>query len=68
MLDNEVNQNEQVKVARRMMGNISEGLSSLAAMPLESSSVMSEMPHCPKGGVIVKVIYLQAKLIIIFRF
>lgn len=58
MLDNEVNQNEQVKVARRvMMGNISEGISSLASMPLESSSVMSEMPHCPKGGVVVKVCY-----------
>ncbi|XP_045174241.1 uncharacterized protein LOC123535595 [Mercenaria mercenaria] len=58
MLDNEVNKNEQVQVARRvMLGNVSEGISSLSAMPLESSSVMSEMPRCPKGGVIVKVCY-----------
>jgi hypothetical protein len=60
MLDNEVNKNEQVQVARRMMmGNVSEaGISSLSAMPMESSSVMSQMPGCPKGGVIVKVLIL----------
>lgn len=59
MLDNEVNKNEQVQVARRMMmGNVSEaGISSLSAMPMESSSVMSQMPGCPKGGVIVKVCF-----------
>lgn len=55
MLDNEVNQNEQVQVARRVvMGNVSEGISSL---PMESSSTMSAMPSCPKGGIVVKVCY-----------
>jgi len=58
MLDNEVNRNVQVKV--RMM---SEGLGSaalsagLSSIPMESSSSASEMPHCPKGGLLVRVCY-----------
>ena len=53
MLDNEINKNEvKVQVRRGMIG-AHEGISSL---PMEcGSSTMSEMPRCPKGGLIVKV-------------
>lgn len=48
MLDNEINRNEQVLIARR-------GVDSLSALHSASSSASHYMPEVPKGGVIMRV-------------
>ena len=50
MLDNEINRNEQVKVARMV--------DSLSALHSEVSSTSHYMPQVPKGGVIMKVHFI----------
>ena len=48
MLDNEINMNEQVLIARR-------GVGSLSALHSASSSASHVTPEVPKGGIVMRV-------------
>ena len=48
MLDNEINLNDQVLMARR-------GVDSLSALHSASSSASHYMPEVPKGGIVMRV-------------
>lgn len=50
MLDNEINLNDQVLMARR-------GVDSLSALHSASSSASHYMPEVPKGGIVMRVCY-----------